>query len=289
MKPNNFDFSNWKSVGFLFLVFYYVLKILETSLEKSEGQKWLSHIVTKMSLPIWLELDLPIQALDRKPRFKGLSTIYKEDQKSEIQIVKEVVYRVFKTSRAYGLTNSGSRMILYSTAYSEKAVTENEFFFNSVRDSIKAIYYTNQGLIQDDHELLEDFNEMLKSYEPMCSYFLFGKTAYLLMLTSGAIYGGIFYRQFYREGIAIAYKLTIGHEESFAESKSGLVRRFVNLVKFLLPTKDLRDNFDSNLNKYILHNYQTTLRDDPKIDWQKVVCNTLIDLIFQTEEVSNEG
>ncbi len=126
MKPDDFDFSNWKSVGFWFFVFYYILKILETALEKSEGQKWLTLIVTKINLPIWLELDFPIQALDRKSRFNGLNTIYNEGQKSEIQTVKEVVYRVFKTSRAYGLTNPGSRMILYSTAYSEKAVTENQ-------------------------------------------------------------------------------------------------------------------------------------------------------------------
>jgi hypothetical protein len=236
-----------------------------------------------------LELDLPIQVLDRKPRFNGLSTIYNEDQKSEIKIVKEVIYRVFKTSRAYGLTNPGSRMILYSTAYSEKAVTENEFFFNSVKDNIKVIYYTKRGLIQDDNELLEDFNEMLKSFRPMCSLYIFGKTAYLLSLTSGALFGGIYKRQFYQEAISIAYKLTIGHENSFSEDKISLIDKFTNLIKFLLPTKDLRARFDPTLNKYLFFNYQTTVRNHPNIDWQKVACHTLIDLISQTKENLNES
>ncbi len=176
-------------------------------------------------------------------------------------------------------------MILYSTTYSDKAVTENEYFFNSVRDSIKAIYYTKHGLIQDDHELLKDFNEMLKSYEPMCDYYVFGKTAYLLLLTSGALYGGVFEEQFYHEAIAIAYKLTIGHEVSFSESKSGLVRRFINLTKFLLPTPELRVIFVSHVKLYLVHNYNTVDPEEKSIDWQKVVCHTLINLVpFVTGE-----
>jgi hypothetical protein len=285
VKPDDFDFSNWKSIGFWFVVFYYILKILETALEKSEGQKWLILIVTKVNLPIWLELDLPILALDRKPRFKGLSTIYVEDQKSEIQIVKEVVYRVFRASRAYGLTNPGSRMILYSTTYSEKAVTENEYFFNGLRDTIKAIYYTKHGLIQDDHELLKDYNEMLNSYEPMCDNYVFGKTAYLLLLTSGALFGGVYTRQFYHEAIGIAYKLTIGHEVSFTESKLDLVRSFINLTKFLLPAPELRVRFESDVKLYLMNNYNTVDPEEKSIDWQKVVCHTLINLVpFVTGE-----
>ncbi len=163
--------------------------------------------------------------------------------------------------------------------FSGTALTENEFFFNSIRDSVKAIYYTKQGLIQDDHELLEDFNEMLKSFNPMCSHYIFGKTAYLLTLTSGALYGGIFEKQFYLEAIANAYKLTIGHEGSFAESKSGLVNRFQNLVKYLLPTRELRKRFETDNKLYLIHNYNTADPEDKIIDWQKVVCHTLINLV----------
>jgi hypothetical protein len=64
------------------------------------------------------------------------------------------------------------------------------------------------------------------------------------------------------------------------------VNRFQNLVKHLLPTRELKIRFEADIKLYLILNYNTADPEGKVIDWQKVVCHTLINLVpFELENV----
>ena len=187
-------------------------------------------------------------------KFNGFESLHKDSFFTEYQ-VKKCILAGFRVAKSKNLTVLYKDSILLRDAYSEKGFTNTSFFFKRIRKSWIKSLEVKKPYSAIELEAILAFDELVKSFMPMCSSYITAQEAGLFVLSCGSILGAVYNEDIYKDAITTASKMTLRLSDyspkNIIESRKAfldILSNFVSLplVDCVISRKKLQDKISKS-------------------------------------------
>ncbi len=259
----------------------YGAKLFFETFAKNQINDFLLFLSKNTNLPSNVQIKLGENSAT--DRYFGLVELHFSSSMT-IDQVKQCLYEVYCICRAEGLTIKGKNTILVSNTFSESSITSSQVFFNRAGekwlDGFKIQPYGKvfSPVYSENFLDVEKVNleQLIGSFQSICSNRITGSQAYLFLICSGVIIGGSFDYDVLNDCVAIASKMTLKNEKLVGFSQQKKARLFLQIVKFLFCEAEKRNLFEIEFVRELKLG-KTEFDKVTVFDIEKFVCQKLND------------